>query len=230
MSSDDHNFLFASLHSNRPLTARKVHIRRLYDVLQLCIQRQDFSRARRAWAILARCKEIQWKSLWITSLLLVGDGLHLADSSKDKIDYLRSLMLQHLDDREAILTELIHSLIVSSRYREALDELELYLPSFPYQDNPVLHIYAGLLSLYLSQEAKEDISPSSSLLRDARSRLEHARELDPDNEMVQMFIQKIATMQPNRHSQINDADSDQEHMVVDHELTPKSKRARMSQV
>jgi hypothetical protein len=28
--------------------------------------------------------------------------------------------------REAILTELIHCLIVSSRYREALDELELY--------------------------------------------------------------------------------------------------------
>lgn len=98
MSSDHLDFLFASLHSKRPRTARKVHIRRLYDVLQLSIQRQDFTRARRAWAILARCKEIQWKSLWMTSLLLVGDGLHDVDSSKDKINYLRSLMLRHLDD------------------------------------------------------------------------------------------------------------------------------------
>ena len=103
MSSHDHNFFFASLQSKRPLTARKVHIRRLYDILQLCIQRQDLSRARRTWAILARCKEIQWKSLWITSLLLVDDSLHLANSNKEKIDYLRSLMLQHSDDVRTLL-------------------------------------------------------------------------------------------------------------------------------
>ncbi len=98
MSSDHLDFFFASLQSKQPRTARKVHIRRLYDILQLCIQRQDFTRARRAWAILARCKEIQWKFLWMTSLLLVGDGLHDVDSSKDKVNYLRSLMLQHPDD------------------------------------------------------------------------------------------------------------------------------------
>ncbi|KAF8351600.1 hypothetical protein F5887DRAFT_875492 [Amanita rubescens] len=193
MSSDHLDFFFSSLQSKQPRTARKVHIRRLYDILQLCIQRQDFTRARRAWAILARCKEIQWKSLWMTSLLLVGDGLHDVDSSKDKVNYLRSLMLQHLDDREAILTELIHCLIVSGRYREALDELELYLPSFLYQDNPILHVYAGLLCLYLSQEATEDVSRSSQLLREARSHLEHAKELDPDSATAELFIQKVNT-------------------------------------
>ena len=108
MSSDDHNFFFASLQSKHPLTARKVHIRRLYDILQLCIQRQDISRARRTWAILARCKEIQWKSLWITSLLLVGDSLHLVDSNTEKINYLRSLMLQHLDDVRTFVYIIFH--------------------------------------------------------------------------------------------------------------------------
>lgn len=28
-----------------------------------------------------------------------------------------------------------------------------YLPSYPYQDNPVLHVYAGLMALYLAQPA-----------------------------------------------------------------------------
>lgn len=62
-------------------------------------------------------------------------------------------------------------LILCGKHREALDELELcvlgeamynilsifsrYLPSFPYQDNPVLHTYAGLLCIFLSQSECE---------------------------------------------------------------------------
>ena len=96
MSNIDHNFLFASLRSTQPLTTRRVHIRRLYDVLQLCIHRQDYARARCAWAILIRCREIEWKFLWTIGLLLV-DGLDPADVSEGRVDYLRSLMLQHLE-------------------------------------------------------------------------------------------------------------------------------------
>ncbi|KAF8631621.1 hypothetical protein AX15_002363 [Amanita polypyramis BW_CC] len=224
MSSDDHTFLFASLQSKRPFTARKVHIRRLYDLLQLCIHRQDFVRARRAWAILARCKEVQWRTLWTTSLLLVGTGLHGVDSGEEKVHYLRALMLQHLDDREAILTEVIHCLIRSGRYKEALDELELYLPSFPYQDNPILHAYAGLLSLYLSQEASKDPSRCSAFRREAQSHFGHAIELDADNFVAQAFIQKTLA---NNYESLH-ADSDQEEfMEVDDELTPKPKRTRV---
>ena len=60
-------------------------------------------------------------------------------------------------------------------YRRAMEELDLYvtglsctrmpsvltklssryLPSYPYQDNPVLHIYAGLIALYLAQPPGE---------------------------------------------------------------------------
>lgn len=77
------------------------------------------------------------------------------------------------EKRESIFQELILRLIVFGNHREALDELELYvsfqipfasacwniihryLPSFPFQDNPVLHVYAGMISLYLSQPSNE---------------------------------------------------------------------------
>ena len=36
-----------------------------------------------------------------------------------------------------------------------------YLPSYPYQDNPVLHVYAGLIALYLAQPAS-DISSETT--------------------------------------------------------------------
>ncbi|KIL70210.1 hypothetical protein M378DRAFT_156290, partial [Amanita muscaria Koide BX008] len=98
MSTNEHDFLFASLDSKPPPTARKVHIRRLYDVLQLCIQRQDYARAKRAWAILVRCKEVRWKSLWTIGLLLVGDNADMSGNHEEKVDYLRSLMLHHLND------------------------------------------------------------------------------------------------------------------------------------
>ncbi len=57
-------------------------------------------------------------------------------------------------------------------YRRAMEELDLYvfgpnilpsfkcnnsliryLPSYPYQDNPVFHTYAGLIALHLAQPA-----------------------------------------------------------------------------
>jgi hypothetical protein len=33
--------------------------------------------------------------------------------------------------------------------------LSRYLPAFPYQDNPVLHVYAGLIKLFLAQPEDE---------------------------------------------------------------------------
>lgn len=98
MSSRDHTFIFASLNSRTPTTARKVHIRRLYDVLQLSIQRNDFPRAKRAWAILARCKEMNWKTMWATGLHLVGEGLDEEEDTSRRIEYLRTVMLHHLDN------------------------------------------------------------------------------------------------------------------------------------
>jgi len=76
--------------------------------------------------------------------------------------------------RESLLQELVLSLALAGRERDALDELELcgslcswllhttqlkqcsYLPSPPYQDNSVLHTYAGLLCLRLALFAETD--------------------------------------------------------------------------
>ncbi|EDR12791.1 uncharacterized protein LACBIDRAFT_311636 [Laccaria bicolor S238N-H82] len=189
-SGSVHVFLFSSLDSKNPLTARKVHIRRLYDILQLSLQRNDFLRAKRAWAVLARCKEMNWKSMWTTGLALLGEGVDSACTPR-RLDYLRSMMLQHPDEREAILQELIFYLVLSGKCRDALDELELYLPCFPYQDNPVFHTYAGLISLYLAQPTADSTDFNTALLRDAQSHLRNAHTLNPDNIVAPAFLQKI---------------------------------------
>ncbi|KAJ6628868.1 hypothetical protein B0H10DRAFT_1989558 [Mycena sp. CBHHK59/15] len=146
------SFIFSpSSDAKSPLTARKIHIRRVYDIMQMCLQRNDLERATRAWTILAHCKEISWRTMWSTSVHILGESLDEHERTPKKIEFLHVMMLQHPEDRESILKELVLRLIHSGQHREALDELELYLPSFPYQDNPVLHLYAGLLSLYIAQ-------------------------------------------------------------------------------
>lgn len=87
------------------------------------------------------------------------------------------------------------------------DDETSYLPSFPYSDNPVLHIYAGLISLYTAQPTHPSSeSPSDLLLcflyrckatfnlillREAKSHFEHATTLDPNNVVAQAFINKV---------------------------------------
>ncbi|KAJ7590792.1 hypothetical protein C8J56DRAFT_542986 [Mycena floridula] len=212
-------FIFASLNSQTPSTTRKVHIRRLYDVLQLCIHNGDISRARRAWAILVRCKEIDWINMWPTALVLLDH-----DSSPE---FLKEIMLQHATEvgcpslviaisiliprqREVILQELVLRLIAAGKHREALDELELYLPAFPYQDNPVLHLYAGLVTLYLAQPASSESSYNTSFLRDAQVHFEHAKALDKDNSVAQSFIEKIREISttPQHVEAQSDSDND----------------------
>ena len=91
----DHPFLFSLLEDRPRLTSRRVHLRRLYDVLHLSLQRHDMERARRAWAILARCNEVNWKTLWPLSVGLLDHQDDTTESSPIKINYLRSMMLQH---------------------------------------------------------------------------------------------------------------------------------------
>ncbi|KAF9006543.1 hypothetical protein BDQ17DRAFT_289703 [Cyathus striatus] len=191
--SSDHTFLFASLDSKYPLSTRKIHIRRLYDILQLSIQRHDLPRAKRAWAILVRCTEIPSSLMCTTGLCLLNDSFCFDTSNSSRtIQYLRMIMLQHEDQKEYILQEIVFQLILSERYREGLDELELYLPSFPYQDNPILHLYAGMICLFLSQpEQKEARGHDATLLREAQARIEHAKILDPNNIVAQGLLAKV---------------------------------------
>lgn len=43
---------------------RKLHIRRLFDLLQLCLLRRQSDHARRIWSILVRCREVDFAMLW----------------------------------------------------------------------------------------------------------------------------------------------------------------------
>lgn len=77
-----------------------------------------------------------------------------------------------------------------------------YLPSFPYQDNPLLHLYAGLVALYLARPSEDLHSLGTynlSLLREARSHLERAQSLDPQNEVATSFLSKAGgtTLSPH---------------------------------
>lgn len=99
LAMNRHTFLFASLDSKTPGTSRKLHIRRLFDVLQLCLHRNDMLRARRAWTILAQCKEVHWITLWSTALHILGEDLYdQDDTSTRKIEFLREVLLRHPAD------------------------------------------------------------------------------------------------------------------------------------
>ncbi|KAI0335616.1 hypothetical protein GY45DRAFT_1240454 [Cubamyces sp. BRFM 1775] len=201
-------FIFSSLDSKQPKTARKLHIRRVFDVLNLCIQRRDWPRARRAWAILARCKEVDWKEMWRTSLLLLGETGNeddLGHSHEDRVSFLTVMMRQHPEERESILKELVLHLIQLGMHRRALEELDLYLPSYPYQDNPVLHVYAGLIALYLAQPDGDGPEETTygwnvNLLRDAQAHLERARTIDPSNVVAETFLSQV--YQHNQHMMV----------------------------
>ncbi|KAJ7682583.1 hypothetical protein DFH06DRAFT_971805 [Mycena polygramma] len=187
-------FVFAPTpDAKNPRTTRQIHIRRLYDVMQICIQRNDIERATRAWTILAHCKEVDWRTMWSTSVHLLAENLDDSEKTPKKVEFLRLMMLQHFEDREAILKELVLRLILFDQHREALDELELYLPSVPYQDNALLHIYAGLLSMYIAQPTSASSKFNPTLLRSAQSYFERARVLDPNNAaMADAFIRRVS--------------------------------------
>lgn len=120
--------------------------------------------------------------------------------------------------------------VVAGRHREALDELELFefqvlhygllltylyldiscLPSFPYHDNAVLHIYAGICSVLASQfgSASEVDAQSidSGMLDRAQIFFERAKSLDPENivadlllGMVRMFFRDVLSLSDLLH-------------------------------
>ena len=88
-----------------PSATRKVHIRRLNDILHLSLERGDLPRARRVWAILVRCKEFDWKSKWRIGLLLLSDpsSSHQSQHENGNIDYLKKLMRHYPDEAGLVL-------------------------------------------------------------------------------------------------------------------------------
>ena len=100
----DSSFLFNSFDWKVPSTARKVHIRRLLDILHLSIQRRDLPRARKAFGLLSRCEEIEWTVIWKLALLLLSDELPTSGDppgTAKQLDFLRVMMLQHPEEVRA---------------------------------------------------------------------------------------------------------------------------------
>jgi hypothetical protein len=70
-------FLFASPDGRRSSSsARRVHLRRLYDILHLSIQRGDLLLAQRSFAILARCEDVEWAAIWKFGLIVLAAADH----------------------------------------------------------------------------------------------------------------------------------------------------------
>lgn len=118
MPQPGHTFLFTSPNAPRPTTARKVHLRRLIDVLQLSLLRRDLDRARRAWAILIRCKEINWKDMWKTAVALLADpGDDDQEENDRRIAFLSIVIRQHPDDvsRSAMLLQCVCHMTLRAR-------------------------------------------------------------------------------------------------------------------
>lgn len=117
MSADDHDFLFSPLNPKPPNSARKVHIRRLYDVFQLCLHRNDFPRARRAWTILARCKEVDWKMMWTTGVLLLGENSGTQPNEKS-VEFLSTMLRQYPDEVSSSRMSSFHAVLPNSKARK----------------------------------------------------------------------------------------------------------------
>lgn len=92
----NHQFLFSLLGLRGIDSARKVTIRRVYDVCMHSLCLGDVERARKAFGILLRCKEFDWKASWALAVYM----LNAHDPDRDdtfflsQVEQLRLLMLQ----------------------------------------------------------------------------------------------------------------------------------------
>ncbi|CAE6469849.1 unnamed protein product [Rhizoctonia solani] len=191
-------------------SSRKQHIRFTYDLLHVCLQRGDLARARRAWVILVKCPEIDWRTLWAVGLALIpgredGEGRR---ATREHVNYLKRVRLQLPHLQETLLKETILALIDLGEYQEALDELDLYIVTMPFDQNPVLHLYAGMLWLFTAQpradslddSIREELAESGSLntlnwnasrVAAAKRHFRRAIALDPGNGFARGWLDRL---------------------------------------
>ncbi|WWD20637.1 hypothetical protein CI109_105113 [Kwoniella shandongensis] len=156
-----------STSSHTPI--RRVYIQNLTDLLHACLLRGDLDRAKRAWAILIRCREVDWKSRWNWGLLILSHGSDSAQPTfadyegQDVERWLGSLRIAAKNNEKPLfLHAVVLHLIKHGRYRQALEEISTYINSYPYILSSSLHTYAGLLSFYLAQPTSQRVGATSS--------------------------------------------------------------------
>ena len=87
-------YLFSFPYGKLPQTTRGEHIRRLYDVIMLSIGSGKLDRARKAYAILVRCREVKWAKLWRLGMFLLSES----NEERRDVEYLRAMLLQHPEE------------------------------------------------------------------------------------------------------------------------------------
>ncbi|KAG8945334.1 hypothetical protein FRC04_000869 [Tulasnella sp. 424] len=134
-------------------TARRRHIRILGDILYVSIQRRDWQRAKRAWGLLLRTPEVEWNDIWRIGLLLLHKGVDVdkRQASEERIEWLKLMMRKIPYYRETTLQELVIELILAKDFKQAEDQLFMYMAEYPFYDNATLRGLSGLLYLYNAQ-------------------------------------------------------------------------------
>lgn len=144
-SDRHHKFLFSLPGLENVDSARKEMIRRVYDVCIYSLFLGDVEIARKAFGLLLRCKEFKWKDFWSLAVHMLNPH----DPDRDdtfilsQVEQLRSLMVrdrtrvshpsqshvwtQPIPQGEELLNEVLQVLIQNGQYREALEEIELFV-------------------------------------------------------------------------------------------------------
>ncbi|KAG9126854.1 hypothetical protein FRC07_001711 [Ceratobasidium sp. 392] len=218
-------------------SSRKQHIRFTYDILHICLQRGDLARARRAWSILVKCPEIDLRTIWQVGLALIPREGEQKDkkgkSTREHVGYLKRVRLQIPDMQETLLKETVLALIDMGEYQEALDELDLYIVTMPFDQNAVLHIYAGMLWLYTAQPRKgQDETQKDDTLGDdgeaidtrgwdatriasAKRHFRRTLALDPENAFARGFLDRLgADVQETQREPAAAMDVDNDDTIV----------------
>lgn len=126
---------------------RRLHIRRVFDVMQLMILRRDMDRAARCLHILLKSHEWRPLEMWKWGLLVAT----LADQPNDMaLQYLQRISRTRPALRPFTLPYLVREWIICGHYKKAHEELLSVISSYPHRQNPQLHTYLGLLTLHAS--------------------------------------------------------------------------------
>ena len=100
-------FVFASLDGrSSSSSARRVHLRRLCDILHLSIQRGDLLRAQSSFALLSRSEGVQWAAIWKFALIILAATNNPNEpptaydilGTPKRIEFLRVMMLRHPEE------------------------------------------------------------------------------------------------------------------------------------
>ena len=140
-------FLFASPDGRRTSSARRVHLRRLYDILHLSIQRGDLLLAQKSFALLSRCEDVEWAAIWKFGLIILaaadqpppGHVNNMLGTPKH-IEFLRVMMLRHPEEVRNSLTFFFSFPVRGRRgsFPRSLSSVVLLVPSLT--NSPSFHL------------------------------------------------------------------------------------------